>query len=55
MDRRPTVDQQLGGLLTWIPAAMMSVLATLVLLRLHFRNERARRSPTPYPATSEAL
>ncbi|CAM9923630.1 unnamed protein product [Chrysoparadoxa australica] len=51
----PMVDQQLGGLLTWIPAAMMSVLATLVLLRLHFRHERARRSPTPYPAASEAL
>lgn len=29
----PLTDQQLGGLLTWIPAAMMSVIAALVLLR----------------------
>jgi putative membrane protein len=42
----PLVDQQLGGLITWIPAAMMSVLATLVLLRLYFRNERCRRAGT---------
>lgn len=37
----PLLDQQLGGLITWIPAAMMSVLATLVLLRFAFRFERA--------------
>ncbi|PSQ93123.1 MAG: hypothetical protein BRD57_01910 [Proteobacteria bacterium SW_6_67_9] len=30
----PITDQQLGGLLTWIPAAMMSVLGMLVVLRL---------------------
>ncbi|MES1926340.1 cytochrome c oxidase assembly protein [Salinisphaera sp. T31B1] len=36
----PIVDQQLGGLITWIPAAMMSVVATLVLLRFGFRHER---------------
>lgn len=36
----PIVDQQLGGLITWIPAAMMSVLATLVLLRFHFNHDR---------------
>jgi len=29
----PLTDQQLGGLLTWIPAAMMSVIAALVVLR----------------------
>jgi putative membrane protein len=29
----PLADQQLGGLLTWIPAAMMSVIAALVVLR----------------------
>jgi putative membrane protein len=28
----PLVDQQLGGLITWIPSAMMSVVAILVLL-----------------------
>ncbi len=37
----PITDQQIGGLITWIPAAMMSVLATLVLIRFYFRNERA--------------
>lgn len=37
----PIVDQQLGGLITWIPAAMMSVVATLILLRFGFRHERA--------------
>ncbi|GAB3680773.1 cytochrome c oxidase assembly protein [Salinisphaera aquimarina] len=37
----PIVDQQLGGLITWIPAAMMSVIATLILLRLGFNHERA--------------
>lgn len=35
-------DQQLGGLLTWIPPAMMSVVATLILLRLAFAHERRR-------------
>jgi len=33
----PLVDQQIGGLVTWIPAAMMSVLAILVVLRLWMR------------------
>lgn len=36
----PAVDQQLGGLLTWIPAAMMSVLGVLVVLRLMLRRDR---------------
>jgi len=44
----PMVDQQLGGLITWIPAAMMSVVATLILLRFGFAHER---SPTPTSAT----
>lgn len=33
----PLVDQQTGGLLTWIPAAMMSVVAILVVIRLWMR------------------
>jgi len=38
----PLTDQQLGGLITWIPAAMMSVIAGLVLLRrlLHAQVEQ---------------
>lgn len=33
------VDQQLGGLITWIPAAMMSVVGILVVLRRWTRQE----------------
>ena len=46
----PITDQQLGGLITWIPAAMMSVLATLVLIRFYFRNERARAAAQEHHA-----
>lgn len=55
----PLLDQQLGGLITWIPAAMMSVLATLVLLRFYFRGERAREreraAAQPLTPTSATL
>ncbi len=33
----PMVDQQLGGLITWIPASMMSVVGGLVVLRMLLR------------------
>ncbi|HET8882548.1 MAG TPA: cytochrome c oxidase assembly protein [Solimonas sp.] len=36
----PLVDQELGGLIVWIPGAMMSVLATIVVLSIH-------REPAP--------
>lgn len=42
----PLVDQEIGGLITWIPAAMMSAIAALILLRFYFRNERAREAAT---------
>jgi putative membrane protein len=32
------LDQQIGGLITWIPAAMMSVIAAVIVLA--FRLER---------------
>ncbi len=35
----PVMDQQIGGLLTWIPAAMMSGVAMLVILRRLFVEE----------------
>jgi putative membrane protein len=46
----PLYDQQIGGLLTWIPAAMMSLVGILVVLHhiLHDRDETvasARGSP----------
>lgn len=38
----PLLDQQIGGLITWIPAAMMSVLAAVIVLafRLEGRDPR---------------
>ena len=33
----PLTDQQLGGIVTWIPAAMMSLLGVLVVLRYLLR------------------
>ncbi len=45
----PLVDQQIGGLVTWIPSSMMSVVAALILLGFMFREHRTRRS-TPSPA-----
>jgi putative membrane protein len=40
----PRTDQELGGLLTWIPAAMMSGVAMLLVLRLLLAEEAARQS-----------
>ena len=39
----PAVDQQLGGLLTWIPPAMMSGLGVIVVLRLALHDSDRRR------------
>ena len=39
-DLNPLVDQQIGGLITWIPAAMMSLLGVLVVMRMMFDHER---------------
>jgi putative membrane protein len=38
----PLLDQELGGLLTWIPAAMMSGVAMLLILRLLLSEEAAK-------------
>ncbi|NKF24077.1 cytochrome c oxidase assembly protein [Solimonas marina] len=40
----PLVDQELGGLVVWIPGAMMSVIATVVVLGLY--REAPRRAAT---------
>jgi putative membrane protein len=53
----PDMDQTLGGLLTWIPAAMMSAVGVVVVLMIWFWHERAgtlmddtaRRSATRQP------
>ncbi|HUN25092.1 MAG TPA: cytochrome c oxidase assembly protein [Steroidobacteraceae bacterium] len=41
----PLTDQELGGLLTWIPAAMMSGVAMLVVLRRLLQEEGERTPP----------
>jgi putative membrane protein len=46
----PLTDQQIGGLLTWIPAAMMSVIAMLIILR-RMLAEEAGTDSAPAPLT----
>jgi putative membrane protein len=38
----PAVDQQLGGLITWIPAAMMSLFGMLAVLHQWLQSEKRR-------------
>ncbi|MFE8070387.1 cytochrome c oxidase assembly protein [Marinobacteraceae bacterium S3BR75-40.1] len=45
-------DQHLGGLLTWIPAAMMSVIGVLVLLPRLMRQDR-QRAAAPWTGEGE--
>jgi putative membrane protein len=45
-DVSPLTDQELGGLLTWIPAAMMSGVAMLVILR-RLLIEEGEKGPAP--------
>lgn len=47
----PMLDQQLGGLITWIPSAMMSVVAGLILLGYMFRENRTRAAAKSAPVT----
>lgn len=42
----PDMDQLIGGMLTWIPPAMMSILGILIILR---RAMRADTGPAPTP------
>jgi len=50
----PLVDQQLGGLITALPAAMMSVIAAfIVLARMGRTDAPAKRSP-PAPRPEPA-
>jgi putative membrane protein len=41
----PMTDQNLGGLLTWIPPAMMSVLGALIVLRFWLYSDAERNVP----------
>lgn len=46
----PLTDQHLGGLITWIPAAMMSVVGALVVMRFWIHSDR----PDPMRARRKA-
>jgi putative membrane protein len=48
----PITDQQIGGLITWIPSSMMSAVAMLVVLRFWLRSEHPR---TKSPSAEEAV
>jgi putative membrane protein len=50
----PLVDQELGGLLTWIPPAMMSGLGVIVVLHLALRDSDARSKPSPAPGAGDS-
>jgi putative membrane protein len=41
----PITDQQIGGLITWIPSAMMSVLGIVVVIRLWMRQSSVEAKP----------
>lgn len=45
----PVTDQQLGGLITWIPSSMMSAVAALILIGrwMHNDSPRTRRRSAP--------
>ncbi|PPK50388.1 cytochrome c oxidase assembly protein [Marinobacter persicus] len=47
----PETDQLLGGLLTWIPPAMMSILGILILLRRAMHGD----TPRPHQSRSQSL
>jgi putative membrane protein len=47
----PLTDQELGGLLTWIPAAMMSVVGILIVLS-HILREQPETTAAPSAATA---
>lgn len=54
-DLNPLVDQQIGGLITWIPAAMMSLMGVMVVMRMMFDHERTKQTnleQEPHYATS---
>lgn len=43
----PMTDQHLGGLITWIPAAMMSVVGALIILRFWLYDDARRNAADP--------
>jgi putative membrane protein len=51
----PLVDQQLGGCLTWIPPAMMSLLGVLIVIHYALRDAEPPKvlaEPVPFSAAA---
>jgi putative membrane protein len=44
-DISPATDQTLGGLITWIPASMMHVIAALIVFSRWMHADRGRPAP----------
>jgi len=51
----PMTDQHIGGLITWIPAAMMSVVGALVVLRFWIYDDAARYAASTARTGSRSL
>ncbi|HEY3783876.1 MAG TPA: cytochrome c oxidase assembly protein [Steroidobacteraceae bacterium] len=51
----PATDQEIGGLITWIPASMMSVVVGLILWQRWIRNDDRVRSPSARVAAAESI
>lgn len=49
----PLTDQSIGGLTTWIPAAMMSVIGIILVIRLWMYNSAAQVNLNPVLATEK--
>jgi putative membrane protein len=49
----PLVDQQIGGLLTWVPPAMMCGVALLLVLRLLLHDQEPHASAAPHGLLAE--
>jgi len=51
----PVTDQAIGGLITWIPSAMMSVLGILVVIRLWRRQSSLDEQPSTAPLAENKI
>jgi putative membrane protein len=49
----PETDQLIGGVLTWIPPAMMSILGILIILRRTLREDTSRASRSTLQEVTE--
>ena len=50
----PLTDQEIGGLITWIPSSMMSVIGVLIVLNRWMKKSEADYQASLKPATEQA-